>query len=205
MSDDKNAEGFIPQGLVAGDLHGTAAGSLTIAGVVERSDIKTEQLVVAETGRMTDGVAEAETIIIEGQASQMTFRAGRLSAGASARISDCMIEMSNPTGCAIDENAHFEGDVKIAVVRSQGASRSTPSASAPSEKKEREEQDSSSSSKSFSSGGSSEHEKTSHDNGSSGSTHGSGGTSYGSASHEASAKGGYDIDDAAEVEIPLGD
>lgn len=204
MSDDKNAEGFIPQGLVAGDLHGTAAGSLTIAGVVERSDIKTEQLVVAETGRITDGVAEAETIIIEGQASQMTFRAGRLSAGAGARISDCMIEMSNPTGCAIDENAHFEGDVRIAVVRSQGTSHSASSAGSASGKKEHEEQDSSSS-KSFSSGGSSDHEGTSHDNGSSGGTHGSGGTSYGSASHEANAKGGYDIDDSADVDIPLGD
>lgn len=197
MRDDKSTEGFIPKGLVAGDVRGTVAGSLTIAGVVERSDLKAEQLIVAETGGITNGVAEAESVVIEGHASGMTFRAGRLSAGAGARISDCTIEMTNPTGCAIDEEAHFEGDVKIAVARSRSSEDKAPAYAASEEQREE-----STSSVAHSSPKKSEPAEEPHHEGTGAAEKQTSGASKGSSSKGAVP----DMDDAeAEVDIPLGD
>lgn len=197
MRDDKSTEGFIPKGLVAGDVRGTVAGSLTIAGVVERSELKAEQLIVTETGGITNGVAEAESVVIEGRASEMTFRAGRLSAGAGARISDCIIEMTNPTGCAIDEEAHFEGDVKIAVARSRSSEDKAPAYAASEEKR-----DDSAPSVEPSSSAKSESVEAPHYEAT-----GAGDKQASGAPKGSSSKGvAPEMDDAeAEVDIPLGD
>ncbi|OOL18891.1 hypothetical protein AL01_03900 [Bombella intestini] len=127
MSDSKQPEGFIPSGLVVDNLCGTLEGSLTIAGEVEHVELQAGQLCVTETGVMKDGQVEATSIIIDGSVSGVTFTTPRLSAGAGARISDCVIEMGSPTGCAIHEDAHFEGDVRISVSRKGGARKADAS------------------------------------------------------------------------------
>lgn len=126
MSESKQPEGFIPGGLVVENLYGTLEGSLSIAGEVEHVELQAGQLRLAETGVMKEGRIEADSVIIDGCVSGVTFTTPRLSAGAGARISDCVIEMGNPTGCAIHEDACFEGDVRISVSRKGGASRASP-------------------------------------------------------------------------------
>ncbi|MCL1515505.1 polymer-forming cytoskeletal protein [Parasaccharibacter sp. TMW2.1890] len=121
MSDSKQPEGFIPGGLVIDHLCGTLEGVLTIAGEVENVELQAGHLCVTETGVMKDGQVEADSIVIDGSVSGVTFTTPRLSAGAGARISDCVIEMGSPTGCAIHEDACFEGDVRISVSRKGGA------------------------------------------------------------------------------------
>lgn len=120
MSESKQLEGFIPGGLVVENLYGTLEGSLSIAGEVEHIELQAGQLHLAETGVMKDGRVEAASVMIDGCVSGVTFTTPRLSAGAGARISDCVIEMGNPTGCAIHEDACFEGDVRISVSRKGG-------------------------------------------------------------------------------------
>lgn len=133
MSDSKQQDGFIPNGLVVENLCGTLDGTLRIAGEVEHVELQGGQLCITDTGVMKDGRVEAETVIIDGHVSGVTFTTPRLSAGAGARISDCVIEMGNPTGCAIHEDASFEGDVRISVSRrsSAGAAGETSRASIP--------------------------------------------------------------------------
>lgn len=122
MSESKQPEGFIPAGLVVENLCGTLEGTLSIAGEVEHVELQGGQLCVTETGVMKDGRVEADSVVIDGCVSGVTFTTPRLKAGAGARISDCVIEMGNPTGCAIHEDASFEGDVRISVSRKGGSS-----------------------------------------------------------------------------------
>lgn len=119
MPEEKHLEGFLPQGFVIGSLRGNVENSLTIAGTVEEAELKVTQFTVVEGGVVNHGEIEAESVSIEGSVTDVVFRAGRLVAGAQAHIADCVLEMENPTGCAIHEEAHFEGDVKIIVARSK--------------------------------------------------------------------------------------
>lgn len=121
MSDNKQREGFIPAGLVIKSLQGVVEGSLHIAGDVEHAALQAGHMCITESGTLKDGQIEAESVTIDGSVSGVVFITPRLSAGAGARISDCVIEMGSPTGCAIHEDASFEGDVRISVSRKGGA------------------------------------------------------------------------------------
>ncbi|MCX5614931.1 bactofilin family protein [Bombella saccharophila] len=117
MSETKQHEGFIPAGLVVKNVQGVVEGSLYIAGDVEQAELEAGHLCITEEGTLKDGHIEARSVAIDGYVTGVTFTTPRLTAGAGARISDCVIEMGNPTGCAIHEDASFEGDVRISVSR----------------------------------------------------------------------------------------
>lgn len=120
MSESKQREGFIPAGLVVQSLRGVVEGSLHIAGDVEQAALQAEHIRLTESGTLKDGQIEAQSVMIDGYVTGVTFTTPRLTAGANARISDCVIEMGSPTGCAIHEDASFEGDVRISVSRKGG-------------------------------------------------------------------------------------